>query len=218
MTRLDHRRLMLLHDGELSSEEAARLEAELGEAGLRELARGIGDGLVQIGDVIRALAALDAQQGVAADDIAAQVMRRLEAAETESLPSEDLEHGTGPNPGSERSANRWRWVAGAGGALAMAATALIFAWSVGSLPTPPVGRRTQVAAAGSSLDSPTGMIASVEPARGSRIDIDPGVAIEMVDFGAQSGTIFMVSAGQEATPVVWLIDDGPASEGRVKQL
>ena len=38
-----------------------------------------------------------------------------------------------------------------------------------------------------------------------------GVSIEVVDFGAQQGTIFMVSAGQETTPVVWLVDD--ASEG-----
>jgi hypothetical protein len=36
-----------------------------------------------------------------------------------------------------------------------------------------------------------------------------GAAIEMVDFGAGGGTIFVVSKGTEATPVVWLSDDEP---------
>jgi hypothetical protein len=36
-----------------------------------------------------------------------------------------------------------------------------------------------------------------------------GAAIEMVDFGAGGGTIFVVSKGTEATPVVWLSDDDP---------
>ena len=219
MTRLDYLRLMQLHDEELSAEEAARLEAELGQAGLRESARGIGDGLAQIGDVVRALADLDVQRyRAAADDIAAQVMHCLDDTGAEAFRLAEPTPGGGPNGGSGRSANRWGWIAGVGGALAMAATALIFAWSVGSFPPAPAETQTQITAAGSSLDSGPRMIASVEPMRTPTIDGDPGVAIEMVDFGAQSGTIFMVSAGQEATPVVWLVDEGPASEGRVKQL
>jgi hypothetical protein len=35
----------------------------------------------------------------------------------------------------------------------------------------------------------------------------PGVAVEQVDFGAHSGTIFSVSAAGTETTVVWLSDD-----------
>ena len=38
----------------------------------------------------------------------------------------------------------------------------------------------------------------------------PAVAIESVDFGSHSGTVFVVEAGGSATPVVWLADDAKA--------
>lgn len=35
----------------------------------------------------------------------------------------------------------------------------------------------------------------------------PSIAIESVDFGPREGTIFMLSEGEAATPVVWLMDE-----------
>ena len=39
---------------------------------------------------------------------------------------------------------------------------------------------------------------------------NPAVAIEMVDFGEQAGSVFVVEAGDSVTPVVWLVDDARA--------
>lgn len=44
----------------------------------------------------------------------------------------------------------------------------------------------------------------------------PGAAIESVDFGGGGGSIFMVQAGQDTTPVVWLTD--PHEEARGEPL
>ncbi|MCE7888933.1 MAG: hypothetical protein DYH12_04375, partial [Sorangiineae bacterium PRO1] len=38
-------------------------------------------------------------------------------------------------------------------------------------------------------------------------DVDPAATIEAVDFGNRGGSIFMVPAGAESTPVVWLVDE-----------
>ena len=38
-------------------------------------------------------------------------------------------------------------------------------------------------------------------------DADLAATIEAVDFGNQPGSIFMVPAGEESTPVVWLEDE-----------
>jgi hypothetical protein len=47
-----------------------------------------------------------------------------------------------------------------------------------------------------------------------------GAAIEVVDFGAGGGTIFMVSKGAQATPVVWLSDndDDDSADQQTKSL
>ena len=38
-------------------------------------------------------------------------------------------------------------------------------------------------------------------------DGPPAASIEAVDFGNHPGTIFMVPAGDESTPVIWLEDE-----------
>ena len=45
----------------------------------------------------------------------------------------------------------------------------------------------------------------------------PGASIESVDFGTRNGTVFMVSAGENAIPVVWLVDE-PALGGERSKL
>ena len=46
----------------------------------------------------------------------------------------------------------------------------------------------------------------VTPGTTVALATSPAVAIESVDFGAQRGTVFVVEAGDSATPVVWLED------------
>ena len=45
---------------------------------------------------------------------------------------------------------------------------------------------------------------------------DLAATIEAVDFGNRAGTIFMVPAGDQSTPVVWLVDEAPS--GRMEPL
>jgi hypothetical protein len=72
-----------------------------------------------------------------------------------------------------------------------------------------------VAEAPPSLASPDPTTVGEPPAAGEEND---GASIEEVDFGAQGGTIFMVPAGPDVTPVVWLMDDPPPSGHRMKPL
>jgi anti-sigma factor RsiW len=56
--------------------------------------------------------------------------------------------------------------------------------------------------------------ASVESAPSDDGSEATGAAIEVVDFGSGSGTIFVVSKGAQATPVVWLSDDPPERQAK----
>lgn len=73
----------------------------------------------------------------------------------------------------------------------------------------PAAAATETTAAEESLDEE---VSADEPPSPD----GAGAAIEMVDFGAGGGTIFVVSKGTEATPVVWLSDDPP--DGQAKPL
>jgi hypothetical protein len=207
MTRLDHQRLMQLYDGELSSEEVTGFRAELRAGGLEAQAADVVAGFDQVGDVVRALLQSELQHKAhVLDGIADDVLEQIEA-----------EGQTGTQSGSARASVGWGWAAGVCGALALAAAVLLFVWS-STGPIETMGA-SQVAARGPVGVDPPQEVASVAPQLAAAAEVDPGVAIEMVDFGAHSGTIFMVSSGEEApTPVVWLVDEGPDSEGRVEQL
>jgi hypothetical protein len=215
MTRLDHLRLMQHHDAELIPEDAELFESELSAAGLEAEAESLQAGLAQVGDFVRAIARLDAAAHAAsADGIADEVLRRLSAG---ALPAES---GTGSASTAlaRRGSLRWGWAAGAGGVLALAAGVLLFTWSGDHSPTPTVVG-LESAAPGPIASLPSMAVTSAGPRLSSRGEPDPGVAIEMVDFGARSGTIFMVNSGEETpTPVVWLVDEAPDSGGRVEQL
>ncbi len=200
MKELNHARLMQFYDGELSASDAIAFQAELTEHGLEDEAREVMAGLDQVGDVIRALADSDAEaRAEVADQIADRVLERL------PLP--------GPASSRRSAARIWGWSAGVG-ALALAAAALLVIWAAGGpstsqrpLASGPTAAERPVVAASVAADAPAGA------------ESDPGVAIEVVDFGAHGGTIFMVSSGEETpTPVVWLVDEGPDSQDRVEQL
>jgi len=206
MTQLDYQRLMLLYDGELSVEEATRFQAQLRQAGHDALADDLIAGLDQVGDVVRVLSEADVENHAhLADGIADDVLRQIEVV----TPAKR-------GPVGSPTAGSWGLAAGVTGALALAAGVLLFAWASAG-PQGGVAENTAVQApVGTDQLQVVGPVAHEVAAD---VEADPGVAIEMVDFGAHSGTIFMVSAGGEAqTPVVWLVDEGPDSEGRVKQL
>jgi hypothetical protein len=210
MTELDHLRLMQHYDAELTPEEAELFEAHLREAGLDARARSVEAGLDQLGDIVRALVGAEEQAHAAvADKIADQVLSQLSAtdqADTRALAAV-----------TRRGSPLWAW--GAGGIAALAAAVLLFVWS--GIESRDAGSVSGVgiAATGPIASYAPKEVAPTQSALAARIDLEPGVAIEMVDFGARSGTIFMVPSGEDApTPVVWLVDEGPDIGGRVEQL
>ncbi len=208
MTRLDYQRLMQLYDGELTVEEASSFRAQLREAGLDAEADEVAAGLDQVGDVVRALTESEGRDRAGlTDGIADDVLREIEAERRATDPRQ-----------SGSASSGWGWAAGASGVLALAAGVLLFLWS-STGPTDGVGGGGWAVGQGPAGNEEPQAVASARPQLAAGGEADPGVAIEMVDFGAQNGTIFMVSSGEEAaTPVVWLVDEGPDIEGRVEQL
>lgn len=222
MTRVDPLRLMQLHDGELTSEETAELERQIAQDAE---ARGVLEGLDQLGDFVRAFADAEARTGWAAQEeseLVDGVMARLADSDAGGVPA-----GPGPGP---RAAGRQlvaprvaapRWIA-VGGALALAAAVMLAVGlgvkrGAGTIPSAAVALAPSVGPSAGAARAP-GSVAAVGAA-----DLEPseppGVAIEMVDFGARSGTIFMVTSGEDSTtPVVWLVDEAPEGGARVEPL
>ncbi len=198
-----HLDLMRLHDGEFGPEEASELERSLSPEDRRVLA-----GLEQIGDVIRAYEpeALDRFDGVA-DQVMASLGRvdnvvalgpRVEIA-TETL---------GPRRARARSGP----VVAIGLALAAAAAAAL--WM-----TTPGGPSPASTASVAPLLAPAPQTPVADPSSppaATDDDADLAATIEAVDFGNRAGTIFMVPAGDQSTPVVWLVDEAPS--GRMEPL
>lgn len=187
-----HLELMKLHDGEASEEEARALEEALSADD-----RAVLGGLEQVGDFVRAHSAAGASP---ADSIADSVMAALERepGSPEATPRKvepKLEVVKGG--GSRGRAAAW----GAGVALALAAAGVLWLRSAEEpAPRAPVAQAPQP-----SLPEPVVEAPSVAPA--IEEENEPAAAIESVDFGNQAGTIFMVPAGEETTPVVWLVDE-----------
>jgi anti-sigma factor RsiW len=183
--------LMRYYDGELSEQEAAELERTLDATGARVVA-----GLDQLGAILRSAGE---QRGEAAGDIAGAVLERIEREEAPA---------PAPTPLAKPAP---RWVAPAAVAvLAAAASLALFAGSGLESPAPVASRAPLPAEPSHPVAVPAPPVP--EPALEEEEDVAPAVAIEAVDFGSYNGAIFMVSAGAEATPVVWLTDDTPRTE------
>jgi negative regulator of sigma E activity len=208
-------RLMRLYDDELGADEAARLEQRIVDdpesaAVLR--------GLQQVGSLLREAAA---EQGAAADDIAVRVMACIDAEESTSGGA-PLEAPDNPSSSGESNVTplprRWRHAVPAlAGVLALAAAAVLVFRS-GAVSHHPAGstQASTQAMQPQEVQKP----ASPAPAAAHPVvaDSSPPVAIETVDFGSHDGAIFMVSAGQGSTPVVWLTDEPAVHGGRTKPL
>lgn len=186
-----HRALMQHYDGEVSLDAA-----ELGDDD-REVLAALG----QLGDCVRVWADEQSLEVDVADAVMARLDERpaLRALPGGGAPAPSPLASSAAPGGSTRSA--WGWALGA----AAAAALLIRLVTSESATTEPL----LVAAAPAT---PTHQPAAVleegqEP--------DPAAEIESIEFGASGGAIFLVSAGTENTPVVWLSDDG--LEGDVRK-
>jgi hypothetical protein len=191
--------LMRLHDGELTEDELGQLEAE---------DERLLDGLDQLGDVLRA----HSQNKSASFDVADSVMARLDEPEPveEAKPAPVKKLRKAPPPKA-----RVYPVVAIGLALAAAA-----AWAL--WPKPGVDTKTRPAPIAQPVVAPQpSEEPTEEPGAVAQVDVgdDDGPAaasIESVDFGNHAGTIFMVPAGEESTPVIWLEDEDSA--GRMERL
>lgn len=213
MSQATEDRLMRYLDGESDAAEAAEVERWLGSS---TEARALAAELQQVGDVVRTIAE---QRGAPGDGIADLVMARIEG-ETRGA---QLRVVSAPVPGvTGRAHGRARTLVGLvpafGLAVAAAAAAVLFLRPA-ARPTPVVVQEPAGSVAPALVAAPAEPSAPVaaEPPVANEPG-DEGASIEEVDFGASNGTIFMVPAGPEVTPVVWLMDDVPPSGHRMKPL
>ena len=204
---IDRQKLMLLWDGELPEEEAEVLELRVArDAG----ARAALDDFELIGELVRETA--QKQASCAAADLSGDVMVRLAA------------EATPPRARRRQSSARWRRVVPSfGGALALAAALLLVVHgSRHASPAPhrvaSTPREVQASPAPAADLPSVPALASDDAGPVGDDNAAPGVSIETVDFGAHDGTIFMVSAGEGATPVVWLSDQPAQNRARMKRL
>lgn len=192
MTPRDQQRLMLLHDCELSEDEARELALELERD---EVARETLEGLTQLGDFVRAV---ETPRLTSADRIAGDVLARLEEERRVVVPLD-----------SRRGKTRWWWwVAPA----AAAAAVLLLVTERGAGPTSPAAGPTARVAMEPSIQ-PALAPSPLPPEDTGSVELSSAASIESVDFGPRTGTIFMVSAGQAETPVVWLVDEPEQARG-----
>lgn len=185
-----HRALMQHYDGEVSLDDA-----ELGDDD-REVLAALG----QLGDCVRVWA--DEQSLDVADAVMARLDERpaLQALPGGGAPAPSPPASSAAPARSTRSA--WGWALGA----AAAAALLIRLVTSESATTEPL---LVAADPPTPTQEPAAVFEEVQP------EPDPAAEIESIEFGASGGAIFLVSAGTENTPVVWLSDDG--LEGDVRK-
>lgn len=184
--------LMLYADGELEGERLAAVEAYLAQD---EAARSKLLAMGMVSNVVREQAHGGASK---ADDIADLVMAAI-AAEPKKAdpPTEKQAAPARRKPANDNGRGLW-----AIAAFAAAAAAALLLWSRGS----PTSGAHGVA---STRPPPTSLSA---PAPGA--EVEPGVAVSAVDFGARMGAVFYVSSDstEATTTVVWLSDDSSGGD------
>ncbi|MCK6534605.1 MAG: hypothetical protein L6Q84_16645 [Polyangiaceae bacterium] len=191
-----HRDLMRAYDGELTPEEAAELERSLSDEDRRVLA-----GLEQVGDVVRAC---EPEAVARFAGVADQVMAALGESDVADSSGPEVVVDRGPaRPVRKRATSMPVVVAG----LSLAIAAAVALW----VTTPKAPAPSAPAPLGASFTSPTVPVSPSAPTESllepPDEDADLAATIEAVDFGNQPGSIFMVPAGDESTPVVWLEDE-----------
>lgn len=190
--------LMRLYDDELTDDERRKLEEGLGDH-----ERGVLEELSQLSDVVRDVA----ERRVADVSVVDDVMAAIEREATEPAPSpRALLLPIPANDGGRRGLMA--------GALALAAAAAV-ALGVTQLGAPSKPTAPAETARAPVVVNPRVVQPLAPPA--APAEVVPA-AIESIDFGGSRGAIFMVSAGQETTPVVWMTDDPPSAGDRMDPL
>lgn len=200
MTSREAERLMQYLDGELPPDESRDVERWISESGE---ARALLRDLEEVGEAVRGIA-LDHVSGL--PDVTSSVMQRIarDGAATVS-------------PGASSNVTRFGryWAPAAALALAAAAAFVLYLH-----PARVVAPRSSVSArpaqAAKAPETAASLAVVEEPASPS--EEEGGAEIESVDFGAQTGSIFMVASGPQVTPVVWLVDETAGSKDRMKPL
>jgi hypothetical protein len=178
--------LMRYHDGAVSEAEARLVEEaiEIDPALLEEL-----EAYSELGSFVRVWAEANADQQF---DIADSVMSALEPAK----PSARV------YPLLPRIAT---WVS-LGAAIAAGSVLVARSWT--APPAVTGGSHAAGAADQAALSVPAGSAAPEVSAALEEEPPPPPATIESVDFGKNTGSVFVVSTDSSETPVVWMPDDG----------
>jgi anti-sigma factor RsiW len=182
--------LMLYADGELEGERLAAVEAYLAQD---EAARKKLLAMAMVSNVVRE----QAQGASKADDIADLVMASIAAEPKKAeAPAEQKVVPARRKPANDNA--RGLWVIAA---FAAAAAAALLLWSRGS---------TTSDHAVSSSRTPSAPLSAPAPHE----EVEHGVEVSAVDFGARMGAVFYVSSDNAAatTTVVWLSDDSSGGD------
>jgi len=189
-------RLMRHHDGELSDADARQMEAALEqEPALQEEL----EAYSELGSFVRAWDQSN-QSKVVSFDIADSVLAALE-------PPRARVHSLLPRIAT--------WVS-LGAAIAAGSVLVVRSWSAPPV-TPGAIRSgehavllTGTASASPSASAPE--LAEVLPAAAEEEAPPPPATIESVDFGSNTGEVFVLSTDTSETPVVWMPDDAEPDE------
>jgi len=181
--------LMRYHDGELSESEARVVEEaiERDASLLEEL-----DAYTELGTFVRAWDQSNANK-LATFDVADSVMNALE-------PPRARVHSLLPRIAT--------WVS-LGAAIAAGSVLVVRSWSA-----PPAPPRSPSAAQAehSGLPSPSASVPELSAVLAAAAEEEreplPPATIESVDFGSNTGEVFVLSTDSSETPVVWMPDDG----------
>jgi negative regulator of sigma E activity len=207
---------MLLHDGELTAETAARVAALLAEdAGARDkLAT-----MQLLGSLLRETVDGESRADGITDAVMARVAsepapRRAAVPEAAVDPAAQHDMLRRARPANDNSRTIY--------AMALAAAAVaagLFIWGrtgasdgqvAAQAPVGPPAVEAPAEPAAETLASEAGSATADDPA--DETDSPAGVEIASVDFGpgAQSGAVFMISGGKSSAPtaVVWVTDLG----------
>jgi len=185
--------LMRYHDGELSEADARLVEAALEQepASLEEL-----EAYSELGSFIRASNQSN-ESKVMSFDIADSLLSALE-------PPRARVHSLLPRIAT--------WVS-LGAAIAAGSVLVVRSWS--APPLTPAAIRSGEHAALTQSASPSASapeLAAVQAAVEEEAPPPPPATIESVDFGSNTGEVFVLSTDSSETPVVWMPDDGEPDE------
>lgn len=185
--------LMRYHDGDLPEAEAREVEAAIEQepALLEEL-----EAYSELGSFVRAWDQANAGK-LASFDVTDSVLAALE-------PPRARVHSLLPRIAT--------WVS-LSAAIAAGSVLVVRSWS--AAPMAPPGAGSGESAEHGELAPPTASapgLAAVLAAVGEELPKLPPATIESVDFGSNTGEVFVVSTDSSETPVVWMPDDAEPDE------